>query len=105
MTTNTDLNYRRRQVAGLRWRKARLREELAVTLHKLDVRDDAYRRLLVANRRLEADRRFADAVASILDAVKTGHPSAPDISMLAVELFARHDERILDHALNDEVDE
>lgn len=105
MTTNTDLNYRRRQVAGLRWRKARLREELAVTLHKLDVRDDAYRRLLVANRRLEADRRFADAVASILDAVKTGHPSAPDIPDLVEELFDRLEERQLDHVLAVEVDE
>ena len=101
MTTDSTLDARRREVAGQRWRKARLREELARALHRLDVRDDAYQRLLITNRQREADRRFADAVVSILDAVVTGHPSAPepDFDDLVEQLYARAEERQLDYSI------
>lgn len=95
---------RRRYIARQKWRKARLREELAQALHRLDVRDDAYRRLLAANGQREADRRFTEAVLGILDAIATRHPSRPvgvgELVDRLVELRAEHG---LDYALIGEV--
>jgi len=46
--------------------RAGARHQAARALALLEVRDVAYRRLLVRNRELEADRRFAEAVGAIL---------------------------------------
>ena len=90
----------RAYVARQKWRKAKLREELARALHRLDVRDDAYRRLLAANGQREADRRFTEVTLGLLDAIAVRHPSAPaTLDELVAQLVERRTELDLDYAL------
>lgn len=53
--------------------RRRLLDHAAHLAAMLDVRDDAYRRLLVRNAQLEADRRFAEAVKAAALAMHGDH--------------------------------
>lgn len=95
-------HHRGRLRRKLRTRRAALAEAARLTA-LLEVRDDAYRRLLAYNARLEADRRFAEAAGTI---IKTWRSTpVPADGRVAVELAEvlgsivdRFAELELDHA-------
>lgn len=84
--------------------RRRLLDHAAHLAAMLDVRDDAYRRLLVRNAQLEADRRFAEAAAAILTAWRNSPvPASPsnvaaELADVLGRLVDRLDELELDHA-------